>query len=259
MKRWSIAAAVKPSRLSVRPAVLSGLAVVASLNWASAAAQAAGQPTPGWYVAATGNELTRASLALKLERRANMTIFQVTGLLGNPGNTKSQFPLSGAYAPATGRLTAKWNATHGKKRTELPIDGTYDADKDAFDVSVAFVTAGGAGRATFHCVRSKKKGKEADLTGKWLVKKEGWVMHLTQTGDAVTGTYSGGSGKSRVSGSINGTFDGTTLKGTYVHHVTGGSWNGTVTGTLTDEDTLSGLWKEKKHGMSEQVTAKRAR
>jgi len=122
------------------------------------------QPKPGWYVAATTVQGSKFSLALKLEQRGN--ILNVTGVMGNPANTKVQTPVSGRYSPREGKLSAKWSFTRPetKEKVELPVDGIYDPAEDAFDVDV-FVSVPDREPVvgwTFRCVRSKRGSSQKE-------------------------------------------------------------------------------------------------
>jgi hypothetical protein len=204
----------------------------------------------GWYIAAPESE-SRPSLAIKLQQRGK--VFAVSGVLGFPANTKGQFPIGGTYYPSTKKLAATWQQPDGKKKVKLPIDGKYDPAKDAFDVTVLWISPGGPGRWKFHCKRSGGSSKETDLTGTWKVAGEGWTLRLTQKDDIVSGNYSGGG----ASGSIATKLIDNTLVGSYTHREGNTSYRGTIRATVTDENTITGVWTESKSGMSQTITATR--
>lgn len=82
------------------------------------------------------------------------------------------------------------------------------------------------------------------LSGEW-VNQFGAISRIVQKGDTITGTYSDAK-QPELSGSLQGTFDGTTLHATLKWKAGADSSSGSLLLTLTPQGRLDGTWTDAK-------------
>jgi hypothetical protein len=93
-------------------------------------------------------------------------------------------------------------------------------------------------------VAPKAVTRAAGLTGDW-VNQFGAISNLVQQGAVISGAYSDASQPS-LSGALQGTFDGKTLRATLTWKSGADSSRGTLLLTLTSEGRLDGTWTDAK-------------